>query len=109
MKKEARTGGESTDDERFEEEAEKIFVKHEATITATASRVGIHDVNTYEGKIEAALDFAHDNESNKNSDSDEDMLELVKADIEEVEDNLVKQYRKSMRPLKRHEINRFSG
>ena len=60
LKKEARTGGESTDDEKMEEEAEKIFSKHEAAITATASRVGIHDVNTYEGRVEAALEYAHD-------------------------------------------------
>ena len=101
LKKESRTGGESTDDEQMEEEAEKIFAKNEAAITAVASRVGIHDVNTYEGRVEAALEFAHDNAElqSQKSDSDEEMLDFVKADLEEVEDNLVKAYRKSARPL----------
>ena len=85
----------------MEEAAEKIFAKNEAAITAVASRVGIHDVNTYEGRVEAALEFAHDNAElqSQKSDSDEEMLDFVKADLEEVEDNLVKAYRKSLRPL----------
>ena len=59
--------------------------------------------------MEAALDYAHDNDQSRASDSDEDMLEFVNADVEEVEDNLVRQYRRSMRPLKQAEINRYSN
>ena len=37
------------------------------------------------------------------------MLDFVKADLEEVEDNLIKHYRKSARPLNQKDINRFSS
>ena len=50
LKKQARTGGESTDDELMEEEAEKIFKQHQGTIKKRAERSGgysgVHDIST---------------------------------------------------------------
>lgn len=95
LKKEARTGGESTDDEKNEERLEQIFEKNEAAIAALSARSGIHDLHTYEGKIEAALEFAHDNkaesEKSNSDDSDEnDMINFVTAELEETEDALIR-------------------
>ena len=59
-----------------------------------------HDVETYEGRQEAALAYAHDNMNNTTDDgSEEDQLEFAKADVEEVEDNLLKMTARSKRTL----------
>ena len=91
LKKTARTGGESTDDEMMEEEAEKIFRKHEGTIKERANRTGgfsgLHDISTNKGQREAALDFIYDNDvKQKDDDDSEGELEFDNAAIEEVED-----------------------
>jgi hypothetical protein len=53
--------------------------------------VRFHDVDTYQGRQEAALAYAHDMaNSSTDKDSEEDQLEFAKADVEEVEDNLIK-------------------
>ena len=67
LKKEARTGGDSTDDEDMAKQAEELFNKHSKAITSHAS-VRFHDVDTYEGRQEAAMAYAHDN---MNKDTDE--------------------------------------
>ena len=64
MKKQARTGGESTDDELMEQEAEMIFEKHQGTIKKKAERSGgysgVHDISTNQGRRGAALDLIQD-------------------------------------------------
>ena len=72
-------------------QAEELFEKHSKAISNHAS-VRFHDVETYEGRQEAALAYAHDLHDSTNDDenSEEDQLEFAKADVEEVEDNLVK-------------------
>ena len=91
MKKTCRTGGESSDDELLEEEAEKIFKKHEGTIKEKAHKTGdysVHDITTERGRRDAALDYIHDNDVEERGDDDTDdgELEYDNAKIEEVED-----------------------
>ena len=62
--------------------------------------VRFHDVDTYQGRQEAALAYAHDMaNSSTDKDSEEDQLEFAKADVEEVEDNLIKITQKNQRTL----------
>ena len=78
------TGGESTDDEMMEQEAEKIFRKHEGTIKLKAKQsngqYGAHDISTNQGRRDAALDYIHDNEvrdlHEKDDDDSENELEF---------------------------------
>ena len=99
LKKEARTGGESTDDEDMAKQAEELFEKHSKAISNHQS-VRFHDVDTYEGRQQAALEYLHDmRNSSTDKDSDEDQLEFAKADVEEVEDNLLKAIQKNQTTL----------
>ena len=75
MKKQARTGGESTDDELMEEAAEKIFIKHQGTIKkkaeSTGGYSGVHDISTQDGRLGAALDYMHEEMKKDESSEDE--------------------------------------
>ena len=47
--------------------------------------------------------------SSTDKDSEEDQLEFAKADVEEVEDNLIKITQKNQRTLSTQDLNRISG
>ena len=47
--------------------------------------------------------------SSTDKDSDEDQLEFAKADVEEVEDNLLKAIQKNQTHLSTKDLNRISG
>ena len=80
-------------------QAEELFAKHSKAISNHQS-VRFHDVDTYQGRQEAALAYAHDMaNSSTDKDSEEDQLEFAKADVEEVEDNLLKITQKNQRTL----------
>ena len=110
LKNKYRTGGESSDDEAMEVEADKIYRQHERTIKERANANGIHNIMTAEGRTNAALDYMHDNNVKQQViDDDSDDVEFENAAIEEVEDQLLKAHKKSKKPLDPDVISKISA
>ena len=92
----------------MEDEADKIFRKHEGTIKTAGVKSGVHDIDTNEGRRSAAHDFIH-GQMLKEDSSDSDQLELENAAVEEVEDLLISAHAKAKRPLQASEVSMYSA
>jgi len=111
LKKSAKVGGESSDDEMMEVEADRIFRQHEQTLKRKARNPktsGEIDLDSEAGRRNAAFDFIHKGMTKEDSD-DSDGLDFQRAEAEEVEDQLLAAHKKANRPLHAHEVASISS